>query len=72
MEKTEQAVDVIAHELNNVLAAISLSLEMLNEQCVATDKTRHLLAIARDSIERGTHLNQQLLDMASDHNKKAV
>ncbi|MBV6271967.1 hypothetical protein KVP09_03425 [Alcaligenaceae bacterium CGII-47] len=64
MQQTEQAAEVIAHELNNVLMAISLSLEILGEHCAATDKTQHLLELARDSIERGAYLNQQLLNIA--------
>lgn len=64
MEQTEPGAEAIAHELNNGLMALSLSLEMLGEHCVATDKTRQLLEIARDGIERCAHLNQQLLDIA--------
>lgn len=72
MEKTEQTAEVIAHELNNVLMAISLSLEILGEHCVTTEKTRHLLEITRDSIERGAHLSQQLLDIASACHKNEM
>ena len=65
MEETESTAEATAHELNNALMAISLSLEILSEHCVATDKTRHLLEIARESIERGANLNQQLLNIAN-------
>lgn len=71
MTETEPSAELVSHELNNVLTSISLSLEILGEHCVATDKTQHLLEIARDSIERGAHLNQQLLDIANNRNKNA-
>ncbi|MCI2807376.1 histidine kinase dimerization/phospho-acceptor domain-containing protein [Eoetvoesiella caeni] len=65
MEKSDQTAEAIAHELNNVLMIIDLSLDLLKEQYIQNDKIEHLLKVAHDNVKRGTELNQRLLEFAN-------
>lgn len=64
MEDTEKTAETIAHELNNILMAIGVSLEMLSERVTKDESTTRLFAVAHQGIDRGAKLNQQLLDFS--------
>ncbi|MCW1884324.1 PAS domain S-box protein [Luteolibacter flavescens] len=53
----------IAHDLNNVLAPISMSIELLNSE-VTSDRGRELLATLAGSARRGADMVRQVLSFA--------
>ncbi|MEP6849946.1 MAG: PAS domain S-box protein [Acidobacteriota bacterium] len=63
MESIGTLAGGIAHDLNNMLSPILMSVEMLqlNEQ---TDKTRRWLEVIRENAERGADLVKQVLTFA--------
>ncbi|MEP7076773.1 MAG: PAS domain S-box protein [Acidobacteriota bacterium] len=63
MESIGTLAGGIAHDLNNMLTPILMSVEMLqlNEQ---TDKTRRWLEVIRENAERGADLVKQVLTFA--------
>lgn len=63
MKKSAQTAEIVAHELNNVLMIIDLSLDMLKDQCIENDKMKRLIKVAHDNVKRGAQLNQQLLEI---------
>jgi two-component system, cell cycle sensor histidine kinase and response regulator CckA len=53
----------VAHDLNNILAPITLCLELLAERLPATDD-RDVLRVLGDSAHRGAELVRQILDFS--------
>ena len=56
----------IAHDFNNLLTAILGTVQLLERHlgAAADDRTRRLLGVARDAVERGARLNASLLAFA--------
>jgi PAS domain S-box-containing protein len=61
MEAIGQLTGGIAHDFNNLLMVIGGSLDMLDERIEKNERTSRYLAAARQGVERGAKLNQQLL-----------
>ncbi|HOW65607.1 MAG TPA: response regulator [Candidatus Paceibacterota bacterium] len=63
----------VAHDLNNVLSPILMSLNLLNDQCVS-EEGRQLLRTLESSAQRGAEIVQQMLSFArgSSTNRAAV
>jgi PAS domain S-box-containing protein len=53
----------VAHDLNNILAPIMLSVSLLNSEC-DTPKSRAILKMVADSAQRGADIVGQLLSFA--------
>lgn len=63
MESIGTLAGGIAHDLNNVLAPILMSVELLNEM-VRNDEDRELVTTLHDSAQRGADLVKQVLSFA--------
>ncbi|WP_158881014.1 PAS domain-containing sensor histidine kinase [Rhodanobacter sp. L36] len=61
MEAIGQLTGGIAHDFNNLLMVVGGSLDMLDQRIEKDEKTARYLAAARQGVERGARLNQQLL-----------
>ena len=61
MEAVGQLTGGVAHDFNNLLMVISGSLDLLRRRVPDDPKTARLFDVARQGIERGSKLNQQLL-----------
>jgi CheY-like chemotaxis protein len=61
MEAVGQLTGGIAHDFNNLLMIIGGSLDMLNRRMTDEPRTRTMFDAARQAVNRGAKLNQQLL-----------
>lgn len=61
MEAVGQLTGGIAHDFNNLLMIISGCLDMLGRRMIDDPKVRSLFDAARQAVDRGAKLNQQLL-----------
>jgi PAS domain S-box-containing protein len=61
MEAIGQLTGGIAHDFNNLLMVIGGSLDLLESRVVKDERTTRYLHAARQGVERGATLNQQLL-----------
>jgi signal transduction histidine kinase/predicted Ser/Thr protein kinase len=61
MEAVGQLASGVAHDFNNVLAAISASLDVLGDEHTLAPEQANALSIVRDSVHRASDLTRHLL-----------
>jgi PAS domain S-box-containing protein len=64
MEAVGQLTGGVAHDFNNLLMVIGGSLDLLSRRVQVDEKTAKLFHAARQGVDRGSKLNQQLLAFA--------
>jgi PAS domain S-box-containing protein len=64
MEAVGQLTGGVAHDFNNLLMVIGGSLDLLSRRVQGDEKTAKLFRAARQGVDRGSKLNQQLLAFA--------